>query len=43
MSENLQETEPKQKPRIALDVWAVALALTLVALVRLGWFPKISW
>jgi hypothetical protein len=43
MSEIVQETESKRPSRIALDVWAVVLALTLVALVWLGWFPKISW
>ncbi|HEY1987521.1 MAG TPA: hypothetical protein VGG85_19050 [Terracidiphilus sp.] len=35
--------DSKGSPRIPVDGWAVALALTLVALVRLGWFPKISW
>ncbi len=43
MSEETQKPESKAVPRIALDVWAVLLALSLVALVRLGWFPKISW
>ena len=43
MSETKLETESKKTLRIGLDTWAVLLGLVLVALVRLGWFPKISW
>ena len=43
MSETKQETESKGTVRIGLDTWAVLLGLALVALVRLGWLPKINW
>jgi hypothetical protein len=43
MSEELESTEPRASRRMSLDVWAVLLALTLAALVRLGWFPGIAW
>ena len=43
MSDSEQDTKTMARPRIALDVWAVLLALSLAALVRLGWFPKIGW
>ena len=38
-----QSTSTTASRRVPLDVWAVLLALTLVALVRLGWFPGVSW
>lgn len=33
----------KSRPRISLDTWAVALALTLTALVWTGWIKHIPW
>jgi len=43
MSENLKTRWPWATRGITLDVWAVLLALALVALVRLGWLPGIGW
>jgi hypothetical protein len=43
MSDKSQSTEAVQARRIPIDVWAVLLALTLAALVKLGWFPGIAW
>jgi hypothetical protein len=34
---------PTTKPRISLDVYAVALALLLALLVRLNLIPPIKW
>jgi hypothetical protein len=31
------------RPRISLDTWAVALALALAAIVRLGLLPPVKW
>lgn len=43
-------TDPNQptavsssRPRISLDTWAVALALLLAAIVRLGLLPPVKW
>jgi hypothetical protein len=43
MSDRDTWANPSPSQRIPLDVWAVLLALALAALVRLGWFPAISW
>jgi hypothetical protein len=43
MRDKEQTTQVAAVRRISLDVWAVLLALALAALVRLGWFPGISW
>jgi hypothetical protein len=33
----------KPNPRISLDTWAVLLALTAAALIRLGLIPHVPW
>lgn len=43
MSEDTKTTPAVTPPKISVDVWAVVLALVLVALVRLGWLPGVSW
>jgi hypothetical protein len=43
MSDELKATQPQSSSRIPVDMWAVVLALALVALVRLGWLPGIGW
>jgi hypothetical protein len=43
MSDLNPKTQSETAGRIPLDVWAVLLALSLAALVRLGWFPGIAW
>jgi hypothetical protein len=43
MSDNTKAQNPAASPRIPVDVWAVALALLLVALVKLGWLTAIGW
>ncbi len=43
MSDNAKITNSPAPRRIPVDVWAVALALVLVALVKLGWLPGIGW
>lgn len=36
-------TNPKPSRKISLDVFAVALALTLALLVRLNLIPPVKW
>jgi hypothetical protein len=43
MPDTKQEAVAASKPRVSLDVWAVLLALTLVALVRFGVLPSVGW
>ena len=35
--------EPKQRFSLSVDTWAVALALALVVLVKLGVLTKVPW
>lgn len=39
----MSATDPKPSRRISLDVFAVALALTLALLVRLNLIPPVKW
>ncbi len=34
---------PAKKLQISVDTWAVALALALAAIVRLGILPAVKW
>ena len=34
---------PAKKRHISVDTWAVALALALAAIVRLGILPAVKW
>ena len=38
-----QKAEPKQRFSLSVDSWAVALALVLVVLVKLGVLTKVPW
>lgn len=38
-----QTNEAKKQPGLSLDGWAVAIALLLTALVRLGVIKHVSW
>jgi len=43
MPDTKQETVVAAKPLLSFDIWAVLLALTLVALVRFGLLPNVGW
>ena len=38
-----QANSVKKQPRLSLDGWAVAIALLLAGLVRLGVLKHVSW
>lgn len=38
-----QQTQVRKRFHLPLDVWAVIVALTLVALVRVGLITKVPW
>ena len=42
MADQINSTE-KRTPRLSLEGWAVAVALLLAALVRLGVLKHVSW
>jgi hypothetical protein len=35
--------QPRAKPGLSLDTWAVLLALAAAALLRLGLIPHVPW
>jgi hypothetical protein len=40
---NQPTTEAPRRARVSVDTWAVLLALTLAAIVRLGILPAVKW
>jgi len=43
MPDTKVQTPAKAGPRLSLDTWAVLLALTAAALIRLGLVPHVPW
>lgn len=43
MSQLQEPSTPRRGPAISLDTWAVALALTLALLIRLGVISRVPW
>ncbi len=38
-----QEQSERKGPAMSLDIWAVAVALALALLIRLGVIPRVPW